>query len=60
MKYEIKIGIEAQSEQQAIDIATDLIDIKNALSDRDLKELKLILKTNPGIVKTAKRFLGKD
>jgi hypothetical protein len=60
MKYEIKIGIEAQSEQQAIDIATDLVDIKNALSDRDLKELKVLLKSNPGIVKTAKKFLGKD
>lgn len=60
MKYEIKIGIEAQSEKQAVDIATDLVDIKNSLSDKDLKELKNLLKYNPEIIKTAKKFLGKD
>lgn len=58
MIYEIKIGIEAQSEQQAIDLANDLITVKNHLTDKDLKDLANILKKNPGIVKTAKRLLG--
>lgn len=58
MIYEIKLGIEAQSEQQAIDIAKDLAELKNLLSDKDLKELKKVIKKNPGIVETAKKFLG--
>lgn len=58
MICEIKIGIEAQSEQQAREIVQDLITIKNNLSDRDLKDLANLLKKNPGIVKTAKKFLG--
>ncbi len=58
MEYEIKIGIEAQSEQQAIAITQDLITIKNHLSDKDLKDLANLLKKNPGIVKTAKKLLG--
>lgn len=58
MICEIKIGIEAQSEQQAREIVQDLITIKNNLSDKDLKDLANLLKKNPGIVKTAKKFLG--
>lgn len=58
MKHEIKIAIEAKSEAEAFEIVKALIDIKNNLSDADLKELSKILKTNPGIVKTAKRLLG--
>lgn len=57
MKHEVTIGIEAQSEQQAVIIAQALVEIKNALNDKDLLELAKILKTNPGIVQTAKRFL---
>jgi hypothetical protein len=59
MVYEIKIGIEAPSEKQAVEIATDLVELKNLLSDKDLKELKKVIKENPGIIKTAKAFLGK-
>lgn len=58
MIYTIKLGIEAQSEQQAIDIANDLAELKNLLSDKDLKELKKVIKKNPGIVETAKKLLG--
>ena len=58
MIYEIKIGIAAQSEKQATDIAVDLITIKNNLSDSDLKDLAKLLKENPGIVKQAKHLLG--
>lgn len=58
MEYEIKIGIAAQSEQQAIAIVQDLITIKNHLSDKDLKDLANLLKKNPGIIKTAKKLLG--
>ncbi|MDP1801329.1 MAG: hypothetical protein Q8L81_08255 [Bacteroidota bacterium] len=58
MIYTIKLGIEAQSEQQAIDIANDLAELKNLLSDKDLKELKKVIKKNPGIVETAKKFLS--
>lgn len=57
MKYEITIGIEAQSEQQATEIAYNLVDIINRLSVSDVKDLAKILKTNPSIVKTAKKFL---
>lgn len=57
MIYEIKIGLEAQSEKKALEIAEDLITIKNHLSDKDLKDLARLLKKNPGIVKTAKQFL---
>jgi len=58
MEHPITIGIEAESQQQAIVIASALVDIKNALSITDLTELASILKKNPGIVKTAKQFLG--
>lgn len=58
MKHEIKISIEAKDESTAIEIVKALIEIKNQLSDQDLKELARILKTNPSIVKTAKRLLG--
>lgn len=59
MEYIIKIGIQAQSEAKAQEIASDLMSIKNALSDADLKELKNLLEKNPGIVQTAKKFLSK-
>jgi len=58
MIYEITIGIEAQSEQQATELAQALIEIKNKLSDNDVKDLAKLLKSNPGIVKTAKKLLG--
>lgn len=58
MIYEINIGIEAPSEQKATELAQALIDIKNHLSDADLKDLANLLKKNPSIVKTAKKFLG--
>lgn len=58
MVYEIKLGIEAPSEQNAIEIATNLAELKNLLSDNDLKELVKVLKKNPGLVQTAKKLLG--
>jgi hypothetical protein len=58
MIHEITIGIEAQTEQQAVELAKALIEIKNNLSDVDLKDLAKLLKTNPTIVKTAKKLLG--
>lgn len=58
MIFEITIGIEAQSEQQAAEIAKALVEIKNKLSDNDIKDLAKLLKNNPSIVKTAKKFLG--
>ena len=57
MKHEIKISIEAKDEATALELVRALIEIKNALSDKDLKELASLLKNNPGIVKTAKKFL---
>ena len=59
MEYIIKIGLHAQSEAKAQEIAMDLMGIRNALNDADLKELKNLLEKNPGIVQTAKRFLSK-
>lgn len=58
MEYQVTIGIEAQSKSKAEDVALDLINIKNALSDEDLKALAKILKTKPGIIQTAKKLLG--
>lgn len=58
MKHEIKISIDAKDEATALEIVKALIEIKNQLSDQDVKELARILKTNPSIVKTAKRLLG--
>ncbi len=57
MEHQITIGIEAKTKQQATAITQALIEIKNALSENDLLELAKILKSNPGIVQTAKRFL---
>jgi hypothetical protein len=58
MIFEITLGIEASNETQATEFAKALIDIKNQLSDTDLLELAKLLKKNPSIVKTAKKFLG--
>lgn len=58
MEYQIKISITAKSEEEAMQIVRALLDIKNNLSDKDVKELAEILKKNPSIVKTAKKFLG--
>lgn len=58
MKHEITIGIEAQTEKQAEELGQALVQIKNSLSDKDLLDLAKILKEKPGIIKTAKKFLG--
>ncbi len=58
MEHKITIGIEAESQSKAVKIAEALIEINNALSEEDLFELRKVLKTNPGIIQTAKRFLG--
>lgn len=58
MEHKITIGIEAESQQKAVEIAQALVDIKNALTVDDLLELRKILKEKPGIVQKAKRFLG--
>lgn len=58
MEHQITIGIEADSQPKAVAIAQALVEIKNALSESDLLELAKLLKTKPGIVKTAKQFLG--
>jgi hypothetical protein len=58
MEHQIKISITAKTEEEAMQIVRALLDIKNNLSDKDVKELAEILKKNPGIVKTAKKFLG--
>ena len=58
MIHKITIGIEAQSEQHAVELAQALIEIKNNLSDNDVKDLAKLLKSNPTIVKTAKKLLG--
>lgn len=60
MVHEIKLGIEASSKEKAIDIANDLVELKNLLSDKELKDLKKVIKKNPGIVQQAKQFLGID
>lgn len=57
MEHKITIGIEAESQSKAIEIAKALTEIKNVLSESDLLELAKLLKNKPGLVKTAKKFL---
>jgi len=57
MEHPVTIGIKADSKAQALEVAKALIDIKNALSDSDLLDLAKLLKQNPSIVSTAKKFL---
>ena len=58
MEYQITIGIQAESQPKAVEIAQALTDIKNVLTESDLLELAKLLKSKPGLVKTAKKFLG--
>lgn len=58
MVFEIRMGIYAPNEEIALDVAKDLAELKNLLSDKDLKELVKVLKQNPGIVQQAKKLLG--
>jgi hypothetical protein len=58
MEYIIKMGIQAQTKPEAEDIAKDLLIIRNALNNADLKTFAKLLKTNPEIVQTAKKYLG--
>lgn len=58
MLQRITISINAPSEKAALELAKALVQIKNALSDKDLLELARILKENPGIVEMAKKMLG--
>lgn len=58
MKHRITIEINAPTEQEALAIAKALIKIKNALLDKDLFDLAQLLHENPGIVNTARKFLG--
>ncbi len=60
MIHEIKLGIEAPTKAHAVDIANDLVELKNLLSDTELKDLKNVIKKKPGIVQQAKQFLGID
>ncbi len=57
MEHQITLGIEADSQPKAVAIAQALIDIKNVLTESDLLELAALLKSKPGLVKTAKKFL---
>jgi hypothetical protein len=57
MKHEFKISIDAKDRDEAVLLLFAMLEIKNCLSDNDLKELAKILKKNPAIVKTAKKFL---
>ena len=58
MEHEVKIGIEAESKSKAIEVAQALIDIRKALTDTELFELRRVLKEKPGIIKTVKKFFG--
>lgn len=58
MEYRVTIGLKAESQQEANQLVEALLEIKNCLSNKDLLELAKLLKEKPGIVKTAKKFLG--
>lgn len=58
MEHEVTIGIEAESKPKAIEIAEALIDIRKALTDKELFELRKVLKEKPSIIKTVKKFFG--
>lgn len=57
MEYIIKMGIQAKTKSEAEDIAKDLLIIRNALNNSDLKAFAKLLQTNPEIVQTAKKYL---
>lgn len=57
MEHSVTIGINTESKQKAIEVATALVEIRNILGDNDTIELAGLLKRNPGIIKTAKKFL---
>ena len=59
MEHIVKMAFDAPTKAEAEDNAIDLMEINNALSKADRKLLKQLLKQNPGIVQTAKKFLGK-
>jgi hypothetical protein len=59
MEHELKVKIEGLSKEKAIEVLTDLLSIRKSLrSDADVKALAKLLLTNPGIIETAKKFLG--
>lgn len=58
MLYEVTIGIEAPTEPEAAELAKALIEIVNSLTTSDVKDLAKLLKSNPGIVQKAKKYLG--
>jgi uncharacterized protein YjgD (DUF1641 family) len=59
MEFIIKIGIQATDKEKAGEVVSNLLEIYNALNDADLEDLAKLLKENPGIVQTAKNYLGK-
>lgn len=59
MVHTVKVAIEAPSRDEAEDEVNDLLAIGNALNKTDRKILVKLLKEKPGIVQTAKNFLGK-
>ena len=56
MEHRVTIGINADSKQTALEVATALVQIKNILGDKDTIELAALLKNNPGVIQTAKKF----
>lgn|GEM_PF-1575632 len=56
--FKIELELKAADSEQAQQKADAIKAIIESLSDTDLIELARLLKKNPSIVATAKRFLG--
>lgn len=58
MEHKFTIGLENSSKEKAKEVAEALVSIRNVLGDEDTIELAKMLKKNPGIVKTAKKYFS--
>lgn len=57
MEHKVTLGLDTPTMERAIEVAEALVSIRNIIGDTDTIELAKLLKANPGIIKTAKKFL---
>lgn len=58
MEHQVTLGLDTESKAKAIEVAEALVSIRNILGDADTIDLARLLKSKPGLIKTAKKFLG--
>jgi hypothetical protein len=58
MEHEIRIGLDTDSKEKALEVAEALVTIRNILGDNDTIELAKVIKAKPGLIKTVKRLFA--